>query len=142
MEEHDWVDQGWQEFCCVLVAHGGDWRGADMARRALELAQPPVKIPETFHPGPLPQRYSGAELPEKIVMTALKPAHRGSGYILRAYESEGAAVQARLELPLFRQTLNAAFAPHQIRTWRLDPTGGMAAEQTNLIERGAEQSEE
>ena len=52
------------------------------------------------------------------------------------------AVQARLELPLFRQTLNAAFAPHQIRTWRLDPTGGMAAEQTNLIERGAEQSEE
>ncbi|GKI14822.1 hypothetical protein CE91St44_13070 [Oscillospiraceae bacterium] len=142
VEEHDWVDQGWQEFCCVLVAHGGDWRGADMARRALELAQPPVKIPETFHPGPLPQRYSGAELPEKIVMTALKPAHRGSGYILRAYESEGAAVQARLELPLFRQTLNAAFAPHQIRTWRLDPTGGMAAEQTNLIERGAEQSEE
>lgn len=129
-----WLDQGWQSFSCVLAAHPGDWRQAELARRALELAQPPVKIPETFHKGPLPQRFCGAEASGSVVVTALKPAHRGDGWILRAYESEGRAVRTSINLSLFRQAWDASFSPHQIRTWRIDPTGRIPASETDLVE--------
>ena len=54
--DYEYMDQGRQTFLVRLVPHAGDWRDADVVRRAAELNQPPFALIETFHEGPLPQR--------------------------------------------------------------------------------------
>lgn len=72
---------------------------------------------------------------EQIQITALKPAYDGNGFILRAFERAGKEVQTKLTIPagyrlvsevnLLEDSMgeiseNIAFAPFQIRSFRLD----------------------
>src|SRR5205085_11911010 len=56
--DFEYMDQGRQNLVVRLVPHAGDWRAADVVRRAAELNQPPFALIETAHAGPLPQRAS------------------------------------------------------------------------------------
>ena len=49
--DFDYMDQGRQTFGVRLIPHAGDWRDADVVRRATELNQPPFALIETFHGG-------------------------------------------------------------------------------------------
>jgi alpha-mannosidase len=99
-----------------LVPHAGDWRVADVVRRAAELNQPPFALIETFHDGPLPQRRSfGDDGGGDVVLTAVKRGEDG-GTVLRAYETAGRAARARLEL--LGDVVEADFGPHEIKTFR------------------------
>jgi alpha-mannosidase len=115
--DFEFMDQGRQTFSVRLIPHGGDWRGADVVRRAAELNQPPFALIETYHDGPLPQRASHAEDAGSVVVTVLKGAEDGDGYVLRAYETAGRAASPTLRA--LGREIPAELGPHEIKTFHL-----------------------
>jgi alpha-mannosidase len=129
--DFEYMDLGPQNFLVRLVPHGGDWREADVVRRAAELNQPAFALIETFHEGPLPQRAShGSDEAGGVVLSVLKGGEDG-GYAVRAFESAGRG--GRATLSVLGRTIEADFAPHEIKTFVLPRNGGEAVE-TDLLE--------
>jgi alpha-mannosidase len=127
--DFEYMDQGRQSFLVRLVPHGGDWRDADVVRRAAELNQPPFALIETFHDGPLPQRASYAtDGGGGVVATVLKGGEDG-GYVLRAHESTGRPVRATITV--LGSTIEADFGPNEIKTFVLRDG---AATEADLLE--------
>ena len=126
------MDQGVQRFQYALLPHAGDWRLAETPRRAAELNQPAVAMLDTFHDGPLPLSSSFVEAsPEAISVTALKLAEDGSGdFIVRAYETHGLSVRGRIDLRFLDRVIEAAFKPHEIKTFRI----GKDVSEVDLLE--------
>ncbi|HEY6054843.1 MAG TPA: hypothetical protein VIU86_12970, partial [Gaiellaceae bacterium] len=109
--------------------HAGDWRAADVVRRAAELNQPPFALIETFHDGPLPQRASHADDGGgAVVATVLKRGEDG-GLVVRAYESAGRAAHATLRA--LGREWEADFGPNEIKTFHLGDDG---VREVNLLE--------
>jgi alpha-mannosidase len=124
--DFEYMDQGRQTFLVRLVPHAGDWRAAAVVRRAAELNQPAFALIETYHDGPLPQRASyGSDGEGGVVVTVVKRAEDGGGYVVRAFESAGRDADARLEI--LGATIEARFGPHEIKTY----VGGR---ETDLLE--------
>lgn len=89
-QRYDWMDQGQQEFHLVLCPHMGDWRDADVVKRARAFNLPIVPITMHSHAGKQPLPDSLLEVSSsEIEMTALKPAQDGNGYILRLADRHG-----------------------------------------------------
>lgn len=122
---YSFQDQGLQRFRVELVPHAGDWRAAQPTRRAAELGQPLRAQLESFHDGDLPPRHSFASDGAGAVMvTALKGtedtmADGSTALIVRAVETRGERAVASIALPLANRTLEAEFAPFQVRTFRV-----------------------
>jgi alpha-mannosidase len=135
---YEYLDQGRQEFSYALVPHGGDPAAAGVVRLAEELNERPLAFPEHFHPGPLPPAQGfvddggGA-----VVLSVLKHAEDGDAWVVRAYETTGRPSSARLALPLFGATIEARFAPGEIKTFLLPSPGG-PIEEVSLLEWPAE----
>jgi alpha-mannosidase len=124
--DFEYMDQGRQTFTVRLVEHGGDWRAAGAVRRAAELNQPPFALVEGYHDGPLPTRNSFADDGGgSVVVTAVKGAEDGNGYVVRAYESSGRAAGARIEM--LGRTIDAEFGPNEIKTF-------VESRETDLLE--------
>jgi hypothetical protein len=93
---------GLQYFKYQLLFHSGDWKAANVVRRALE-AQHPILPVFPNHPR-LPQERA---LPEEKSFLALSPAtvqcspfYRDRGqHLVRVYESAGSSANVSLELP-------------------------------------------
>lgn len=111
-------DQGRQSFRYLLVPHDGDWRSADVVRTAAELQQQPVATFESFHSGPLPPSRSFVSASDgSVVVTVLKVAEDGPEHVvLRAYESVGRPERLTVDLAFLGRTVEADFAPHEIKT--------------------------
>ena len=135
-QQYAFIDQGIQRFQYTLFPHAGSWENAGTARRAAELNQPPVALFGTFHSeGKLPQSDSFISVePQNLMVTVLKEAEDGDGWILRAYESSGAAVHACIQLPALGRTIESDFGPAEIKTFHIpvDPT--QAVTERNLLE--------
>ncbi len=92
-------DQGRQHFTYSLYPHAGGWQSAQTEAAALALNLPLLPVVTTVHPplGQLPvvvlQNIGNQG---GLVVTAFKQSEDGQGYILRFYESEGKATQARI----------------------------------------------
>jgi alpha-mannosidase len=114
--DFEYMDQGRQSFVVRLLPHGGDWRDANVVRLAAELNQPPFALIETYHDGPLPQQQSFADDGGgDVVLTVLKAAEDGDGYVVRAYESSGRDADAHIEF--LGRTIDARFGAHEIKTF-------------------------
>ena len=75
---YQYMDQGRQEFTYAVVPHGGELASAAVPRLADELNQPPLALPEHFHPGPLGQAQAFADDGGgAVVMTVLREAETG-----------------------------------------------------------------
>ena len=98
-----------------LVPHAGDWRAADVVRRAAELNQPPFALLETYHAGPLPQRKSYGHDDGAVVVTVVKRAEDGDGVVVRAYETAGRPRAARPSRCSADD--RAEFGPNEIKTF-------------------------
>jgi alpha-mannosidase len=130
-------DQGVQSFRCLLVPHAGDWRAADLPRRAAELGSPVRAMLEGFHRGALPHQHSyvsdgGAH----VMVTAVKGSHDGADrpdLVVRAVETTGRPGRARIELPVLGRVIEADFGASQIRTFRV-PVDGGAIREVDLVE--------
>ena len=118
-DEGDYVymDQGRQTFDVRLDPARG--RLARRRRRAArDRAQPAARsaLIETFHEGPLPQRGSfGDDGGGDVVVTAVKGAEDGDGFVVRAYESAGRAGARRLEI--LGREIEADFGANEIKTF-------------------------
>jgi alpha-mannosidase len=129
--DFEYMDQGRQTFLVRLVPHAGDWRVADVVRRAAELNQPAFALIETFHAGPLPQRASfAADEGGDVVLTVLKGGEDGA-FAVRAFEAAGRS--GRATLTVLDRTIEADFGAHEIKTFVLPRDGGDAVE-TDLLE--------
>lgn len=127
--DFEYMDQGRQTFLVRLVPHAGEWREADVVRRAAELNQPAFALIETYHEGPLPQHASfGSDGGGDVVLTVLKAGEDG-GLAVRAYETGGRASRARLEV--LGVAIEAELGPHEIKTFVLRDG---AAVETDLLE--------
>ncbi|WP_308638322.1 alpha-mannosidase [Paenibacillus silvisoli] len=133
----EYMDQGEQYFRYALVPHAGDWREADVSRKALELNVPPIHIVETYHTGTLPQSFEGIRVSaaEQVTVTAFKPAEDGDGYVLRCYETCGRrADDVRIEFPALNRTWTTQLGRCEIKTFRIPVDPSRDVTELNLIE--------
>lgn len=134
-ERYSFIDQGIQHFTYALLPHEGGWEGAGTLRCAAELNQRPVAALESFHRGPLPQQDSflSAE-PANVVVSAFKQAEDGEDLIVRCFEAHKVATRATIRLPRWGRTIEAAFGPCEIKTFRIPADPELPAVETNLLE--------
>jgi alpha-mannosidase len=131
--DFEYMDQGRQTFRVRLVPHAGDWRGADVVRLAAELNQPAYAMLESYHDGPLPSASSYAsDGGGSAVVTVLKAAEDGGGYVLRGYESAGRDAHATVEL--FGRTIELEFGANEIKTVLVPRDPAQPVRETNLLE--------
>jgi alpha-mannosidase len=136
---YSFQDQGVQRFSYLLVPHAGDWRDADLTRRAALLGAPPRAMLESFHPGPLPPEQSFAsDGGGQVMVTAVKGWQDGGvdapEVIVRAVETTGAPASARVELPFVDRVIEADFGPSQIRTFRVPRDAAAPIVEVDLLE--------
>jgi alpha-mannosidase len=133
--DFEYMDQGRQTFLVRLVPHAGDWRDANVVRLAEELNQPPYALFETFTRGPLPRQASYAsDDGGAVVVTVVKASEDDDALVVRAYETAGRAAHLTFELPLVGRTIEADFAPHEIKTFRVPRTADEPVAEVNLLE--------
>lgn len=115
--EYQYVDQGEQQFSYFLIPHRGPWQEQQISRRALELISEPIGLMETYHKGDLPQSFSYLDVSaENVIVSVIKRAENDEGYVVRCYESCGAAVEATISLHLLDRTVDTKFGPNEIKT--------------------------
>jgi len=142
---YSFQDQGVQRFRYLLVPHGGDWRDAELTRRAAVLGSPVRAMLEHAHDGPLPPDHSFASDGGGTVMvTAVKgseddatgAAPGTADLVVRAVETTGRPGSCRIELPVAGRVVEAAFGPSQIRTFRVPREAGRPVTEVDLVEWG------
>jgi alpha-mannosidase len=134
---YDWLDQGSQEFTVVLRPHVGDWREAEVVKRARELNLPLPAITMHSHAGKRPKSASLAGLTNAdMELTALKLAEDGDGYIVRVADRHGRP--SRGALVWGAQSFSLALAPFEVVTLRVRQRGGQwEAVRCDMIERNS-----
>lgn len=128
------MDQGWQTVRIRLLPHAGPWQLADVVRAAWELNEPAFAHVESAHKGKLPTRASFLETSaDNVVFSTLKKSEEDDDLIVRGYEITGKPAKTTLRFPQLRKTIETTFAPHEIKTLRINPKLWKARE-VNLLE--------
>ena len=128
------MDQGVHEVRVCLVPHGGAWADADIVRKAWEVNEPSTAHVESAHAGTLPATASFLECrDESIALTVLKKSEDNDDLIVRGYETAGRGGKVKLEWPYWRKQETRLFAPHEIKTLRVQPQNCESIE-VNLLE--------
>jgi hypothetical protein len=103
-------DEGVQQFTYSLYPHKGGWMAAQTDERALDLNIPLQAAVTTPHP---PEQQVPSLSVQNVggkgdlIVSALKRAEDGNGYILRFYEADGQDTRARID---FDQPMNVTEA--------------------------------
>ena len=128
------MEQGWHSFHFRLAPHAGAWQDARILKQAWELNVPPTAHVESAHAGARAASLSllGTDA-ENVLISVLKRGEDGDDLIVRAYETEGIAVDATLYLPAMEQSYALRFAPHEIKTVAISPHT-WALREVNLLE--------
>jgi alpha-mannosidase len=139
-------DQGSHQFTYSLLPHAGNWRQAQVARRAYELNIPPLAaelVVDETNPQPgLPATYTFLEVEsQSLIVEALKQAEDGDTLVLRTFDSHGCHAKISFScvenldgiaetdlleeqpqsVPLTGQrSFVTRYAPYEIKTHRLD----------------------
>jgi alpha-mannosidase len=132
-EEYDYLDQGIQPFIYALKPFTGKTPPALVVRAGMELNTEFETVHESYHGGPLPRCASHLGVSaDNIIVTAVKRAEDNDGYILRACETEGRRMEARIECALLKTPLPLAFAPFEVKTVKIGDDGSIR--ETDLLE--------
>jgi alpha-mannosidase len=130
---YPFIDQGRQTFRYSILPHAGDWRATGTARAAMELNAEPITVLETGHAGSMPPTASFLRCTaSSVVVGVLKRAEVGDALVLRAHETWGRPAAGRIELPRSGVGFDVAFAPWQLRTFRIERDGSVR--ETDLLE--------
>ena len=115
-EESNYTDQGLQEFNYALLPATTKEK-AKIFRRALAFNTKLTSILENHHKGTLPLCYKGIDIDaENIVLSVLKKAEDGNGYVVRAYECIGRETVATIHVKeLGKHTVR--FTPYEVKTF-------------------------
>jgi alpha-mannosidase len=71
---------------------------------------------------------------ENVIVSVLKKAEDGYGWILRLYETAGRDTQTTIQLPLFKRKIEAAFTPCEIKTFLIPTDPEQPVREVNLLE--------
>ena len=114
--ESNYTDQGIHEFeYAILPATTGE--RVKIFRRALALNTPAAFVMENHHEGTLPLQLCGATIDkENILISAIKKAECGEGYIVRAYECDGKDTTATLDCMGIGK-VTARFGRYEVKTF-------------------------
>jgi alpha-mannosidase len=136
-EIYTWQDQGTQRFTYRLLPHRGDWRDAQTPRAAAMLNEKPTVLLESTHGGPFPaERSYGSDSAGSVVMAVVKAGEDDpDAIVVRAYESEGRAAEATIDLPFCGRSFSASFAPSEIKTFLAPADPEQPVVETDLLER-------
>ena len=96
------ADRGRQEFLYSIFPHRGDWKGAGVTRRGLELGNPLIARVALVHSGDLPKVHSFIKAgPANVILSAVKKemGYAEGGLILRLCEIHGEKTDAKIDLP-------------------------------------------
>jgi alpha-mannosidase len=130
------IDTGVHEFSYALLPHTGDWRRADVARRAESFGIRPVVVLTDRHSGPWEGRREFLRISSPhVAAAALKMAEKESALVLRLVELHGRPAAGEISGPLFDTSLPFKLGPCQIKTYVLPLAKGKAPRETNLLER-------
>ena len=122
-EESMYTDQGMSEFGYVLTEMDPNALHRTV-RAARQFNMPFTYVVENRHDGRLPRTFRGLACDAgNVVTTALKRAEDGKGQVLRAYETNGRAVDATFDGGLLRAPIKAHFTPYEIKTLYLPDEG-------------------
>ncbi len=137
--DHDvlWQDQGMQAFRMLLVPHKGAWQEAHVPRLAEEFTAPVPVIYQGIHPGNRlgADSFLSVDAPN-VVVSVVKLAEDGNDLIIRAYEAEGRATSASLDLRFAKRRWTGQFRPSEIKTLRMNRRTGDVRE-VDALEREA-----
>lgn len=129
------MEQGIHEFRYMAFPHGGVWRNANLPRRSLEFASPPLALVTDLHEGSLPAARSLASSDiENLNMTVIKLSEDGEGRVVRCVESMGRNAEGTLDLPLLGSSIEIDMSPWEIATFYLPGGKGKRAVRVNLLE--------
>ncbi len=129
------MDQGWHRFHFRLAPHPGAWQDTRIVKEAWELNAPMYAHVESAHPGkrpPKPKTLVGTEA-ANVLVSVVKQSEEGEDLIVRGYEIAGRPAETTLHIPLFDQSFKLRFAPHEIKTLRINPRT-WAMREVNLLE--------
>lgn len=122
------TDQGWREVRYRLRLHEGPiepWAGP---RQAAEQRAGFPTVTETWHPGPLGERWTGLVCqPEHVQVGALKRSEEANGWIIRLWESAGRPAAARLDVPALARRWEGTLRGYEVTTLFIpdDPQGAV-----------------
>ena len=121
--EVEFLDKGEQEFTYEIFPHEKKANAALF--RAAEVLNTPLQSHlETHHDGALPPVYSALSVDrENVVVTAVKGAQDGNGYVLRAVEVDGTATTATVTFGALGAAATLTWKPQEIKTLRIAPDG-------------------
>ena len=121
---------GSQKFRYTICPHG-KLSGGQMARMTALLQMPLRPIHETFHDGPLASKGGWVgQIPENVMIEAIKHLEDGEGFAVRLYETDGKAAEFTLEI--LGKTANVKLNPYQIKTLCFPAEG--AVKETDFLE--------
>lgn len=120
-EQVSYTEQGIQRFDYAFDPHEGACRYGDAVRFSQLLGEPLVLLPQSYHPGTLPERYCGIVCSsDHVVVSALKRAQKGNGYVLRLFETDGEPAELRIEIPGLSVACDVNVKPHEILSFYID----------------------
>ncbi len=121
--EMEFLDKGEQEFIYEIVPHFS-FMNAELYKDSLVLNSPLQTHQETHHDGVLPQVYGGIEIDQNnIVVSAIKSAEDGNGFVLRLIEADGKETDAAINFISADVSFKTTFKPQEIKTVRVFSDG-------------------
>lgn len=134
-DQYQYMDQGIQTFKYIIMPHIGTIDEAEVVQRAAELNQPCTVLMESYHEGPYVQKGGFIHVSSKnVLMTALKKARDGDGYIARFYEISGSNTDVVIDFRLFGKKIETTFKAHEIKTFRITADLEQVPEEVNFLE--------
>jgi len=136
--DHRFLDLGEQHCTFRLVPHAGDAASAGVARFAAELAEPPVCVRDTYHPGPEPGSGSFGAVDGGGDAFVLKRAETGDALIVRLADTGGRGGDATVWLGFAgRERFTVPVPPFGIATVRVPDDPAAAVVPVDLCEWAA-----
>jgi alpha-mannosidase len=128
-------DQGVQTLRVLLAPHAGSWQDAGVPRIAEEFTTPVPVVYQGIHGGSRPQSDSFLAVDARnVIVSVVKKPERGSGLILRCYETAGHPVRATIDLRFAKRRWSGEFRASEIKTLEFNPRTGEFREVNALEE--------
>ena len=119
-DEGEFTDQGAHDFSYEFVPFVGKPDFAAITKQARQFNIPTTHIVENNHKGTLPLTSTGISVSAaNVIVSAIKEAEDGCGFIVRAYELSGIATAADMKIHAIGAEIKASFTPHEVKTFRI-----------------------
>lgn len=135
-EQYQYQDQGIQRLRYRLLPHSGAWQSVGLPHAGAVLNGPVIALLDSNHSGTLPLEQTFASVRSGTVMLAVVKLSEDDpdSVVLRAYETDGAATTAEIDVHFLGRTLTEEFGPCEIKTLLVPRDPAAEVIEVNLLE--------